>query len=81
MVFTGQVGPGELRALYRGAEVFALPSRHEGFGLPVLEAMAQETPVLCSDLPVLREIAGDAATYVPVGDVDVWADAARRSPQ
>ena len=37
--------------------------------------MAQATPVLCSDLPVLREIAGDAATYAPVGDVDAWADA------
>lgn len=78
VVFTGQVSPGELRALYRGAEVFALPSRHEGFGLPVLEAMAQEVPVLCSDLPVLREIAGDAATYAPTGDIDAWADALTR---
>ena len=75
VVFTGQVGPGELCALYRGADMFALPSRHEGFGLTVLEAMAQETAVLCSDLPVLREIAGAAATYVPVGDVDAWSDA------
>lgn len=78
VVFTGQVGPGELRALYRGAELFALPSRHEGFGMTVLEAMAQETAVLCSDLPVLREIAGDAATYAPAGDVDAWADALAR---
>ena len=67
VVFTGRVGPNEIRALYRGADVFALPSRHEGFGLPVLEAMAQETAVLCSDLPVLREIAGDAATYLSRG--------------
>ena len=72
--FTGPVAR-PLRALYRGADLFALPSRHEGFGLPVVEAMAQGTAVICcSDIPVLREIAGDAATYTPVGDVDVWAD-------
>jgi glycosyltransferase involved in cell wall biosynthesis len=60
---------GELRSAYRGAEVFALPSRHEGFGLPVLEAMAQATPVLCSDLPVLRD-RRRRRDLRPVGDVD-----------
>jgi glycosyltransferase involved in cell wall biosynthesis len=64
-----------LHALYHGAELLALPSLHEGFGLPVLEAMAQETAVLCSDIPVLREVAGDAALYVPVRDVGAWRDA------
>jgi glycosyltransferase involved in cell wall biosynthesis len=72
--FVGAVDPERLRAIYRGAEVFAFPSRHEGFGLPVLEAMAQGTPVLASDLPVLREIAGDAARFAPVGDVGAWTE-------
>ena len=48
-----------------GADLYALPSLHEGFGIPALEAMAQETPVLCSDIPALREVAGDAARFVP----------------
>ena len=69
---TGPVDSQRLRALYRGADVFALPSRHEGFGLPVLEALAQGTAVLASDLPVLREVAGTAARFVPVGDVEAW---------
>jgi glycosyltransferase involved in cell wall biosynthesis len=71
----GAVEPDRLRALYRGADVFALPSRHEGFGLPVLEALAQGTAVLASDLPVLREIAGDAARYAPPGAVEAWSAA------
>lgn len=71
--FAGPVDPDRLRALYRGADVFALPSRHEGFGLPVIEAAAQGTAVLASDLPVLREVAGDAARFAPVGDADAWA--------
>jgi glycosyltransferase involved in cell wall biosynthesis len=73
--FAGPVDPDRLRALYRGADVFALPSRHEGFGLPVIEAAAQGTAVLASDLPVLREVAGDAARFAPVGDADAWAEA------
>ena len=75
VVFTGPVAPDRLRALYRGADVFALPSRHEGFGLPVLEAAAQGTPVVASDIPVLREVAGDGATFAPVGDADAWSTA------
>lgn len=54
----GPVSEAELRALYAGATLFALPSRHEGFGLPVLEAMAQGTPVVCSDIAALRELTG-----------------------
>ena len=71
----GPVRAAELAALYRGADLFAFPSRHEGFGLPVLEAMAQGTPVVCADIPALREVAGGAARLVPAADVAAWVDA------
>jgi glycosyltransferase involved in cell wall biosynthesis len=71
----GPVADEELWSLYAGATVFAFPSRHEGFGLPVLEAMKQGTAVLASDIPAIREVAGAAARLVPAGDVDAWADA------
>lgn len=65
-----------LAAVYRRAALALQTSDAEGFGLPVAEAMACGTAVLASDLPVLREVGGDAALYRPVGDVDAWADAA-----
>jgi glycosyltransferase involved in cell wall biosynthesis len=71
----GRVRPRDLSALYAGADLFVFPSRHEGFGIPVLEAMAQETAVVAADIPVLREIGGGAARFVPVGDADALAGA------
>jgi glycosyltransferase involved in cell wall biosynthesis len=71
----GRLGETDLWCVYRGAAVFAFPSRHEGFGLPVLEAMSQGVPVVASDIPVLREVAGDAALFAPPGDIERWADA------
>jgi glycosyltransferase involved in cell wall biosynthesis len=59
----GYVDKAELANLYRGAAALVLPSRYEGFGLPVLEAMASGTPVVASEDPALREVAGDAAVY------------------
>lgn len=61
-----------LAAVYRRAAIVLLPSEREGFGLPVVEAMACGTPVVASDLPVLREVGGDSAAYCPLGDVDAW---------
>jgi alpha-1,3-rhamnosyl/mannosyltransferase len=71
----GRVGDPVLGALYRGADLFAFPSRHEGFGIPVLEAMAQETPVIAADIPALREIAGGAAVLRSPDDLDAWVAA------
>jgi len=73
--FTGYVPERYLAALYTGAEVFAYPSLYEGFGLPVLEAMACGTPVVCANTSSLPEFAGDAALLVPPEDLDAMADA------
>jgi glycosyltransferase involved in cell wall biosynthesis len=77
MRLLGAVDRAELFALFAGADAFAFPSRHEGFGIPALEAMAQGTPVVCSDIPALREVAGDAAMFVAPDDLDGWVDALR----
>jgi glycosyltransferase involved in cell wall biosynthesis len=66
----GAVTDAELRDLYAGASVFAYPSLAEGFGLPVLEAMAVGAPVLTSNRSSLFEVAGDAAELVDPFDVD-----------
>ena len=58
-----------------GARAFVFPTRDEGFGLPVLEALRCGIPVICSDLPVLREVGGRFPRYVPVDDVEAWASA------
>jgi glycosyltransferase involved in cell wall biosynthesis len=65
----------QLAALYRRASVVVLPSEREGFGLPVVEAMACGTPVIVSDIPALREVGGPAAVYCPPGDVGRWVEA------
>jgi len=65
-----------LAALYRGARWVVFPTLYEGFGLPAVEAMAAGTPLQASDIPVLREVAGDAALFVPPLDVEAWATTA-----
>jgi glycosyltransferase involved in cell wall biosynthesis len=64
----GYLEETDLRCVVAGAAALVLPSRDEGFGLPVLEAMATGVPVVCSDLPALREITGGLATLVPPED-------------
>jgi glycosyltransferase involved in cell wall biosynthesis len=61
-----------LAAIYRRAGVVMVPSEREGFGLPLVEAMACGAPVMTSDLPVLREVGGSAVEFVPVGDLSAW---------
>jgi glycosyltransferase involved in cell wall biosynthesis len=65
----------ELVEVYRRARVVVIPSEAEGFGLPVIEALACGAAVVASDIPSLREAGGPAATYAPVGDVGAWAEA------
>ncbi len=65
----------QLAALYRRASIVVLPSDREGFGLPLVEAMACGTPVIASDIPALREVGGTAAVYAPPGDVGRWVEA------
>jgi glycosyltransferase involved in cell wall biosynthesis len=62
--FLGAVDPATLDDLYASADVLVTLTKAEGFGLPVLEAMARGVPVVCSDLPVLREVGGPDACYV-----------------
>jgi len=75
VVFTGYLPDEWLPTFYSAAEVFAFPSRYEGFGLPVLEAMACGTPVVAGDAPAVNEIAGGAALLVPPNDWRALADA------
>ena len=75
---TGWLSDAELRSLVAGAAVLAFPSLYEGYGLPPLEALACGTPVVCSDLPVLREVLGAHAVFAPAEDVEAFADALAR---
>lgn len=66
-------------AVYRRAAVVLVTSEREGFGLPVIEALASGVPVIASDIPALRETGGSAAVYCRVGDSDAFAEAAIRA--
>ena len=69
----GYTPADQLAALRRDAVAAVVPSRFEGFGFPVLEALAAGTPAIASDIPALREAGGDAAIYLDPDDPDSWA--------
>lgn len=74
----GYVSASRLAALRAGAVAVLVPSRKEGFGLPVLEAMAAGTPALCADIPALRAAGAGAGVYLPLDDPSAWGGAVAR---
>lgn len=72
--FLGYVDDERLAGLLQHATALAYPSRYEGFGLPVIEALAVGTPAVVADIPVMREIAKDAAFRVKPDDIEGWAE-------
>ncbi|MCW2545917.1 MAG: glycosyl transferase group 1 [Mycobacterium sp.] len=79
MQVLGRLGDQDLATVYSRASVLVMPSRAEGFGLPVLEAMAHGLPVVISDAPALVETAGGAAVVVPRGDAAALASGVGRA--
>ena len=75
VVFTGYVPDEDLAVLYHGSVALVYPSLYEGFGLPILEAMACGTPVICSNTSSMPEVAGDAAIMMDPTDVGAMAEA------
>lgn len=71
----GRVSAADMAGLYGLAELVAVPSRYEGFGLPAAEAMAYGVPVVAADVSALPEVVADAGVLVPPGDVAGWAGA------
>jgi glycosyltransferase involved in cell wall biosynthesis len=63
IIFTGYIEDEALPTLYKNALAFVFPSLYEGFGIPILEAQASETPVIATDIPIFREVAEDSVLY------------------
>ena len=81
VTYLGFVEADELPLLYAGARVFVFPSLYEGFGLPLLEAMASGIPVVCSNAATLPEVTGDAAAMCDPQDVDGLSELINRALQ
>jgi glycosyltransferase involved in cell wall biosynthesis len=76
VILTGQVCDNTLAAIYSGAHALVLPSDDEGFGLPTVEALACNTPVVTCEVPALREVLAGRATFVERGDIEALLEAA-----
>ncbi|TFV85695.1 glycosyltransferase family 1 protein [Blastococcus sp. CT_GayMR20] len=81
VVLAGYLADEDLRSVVAGAAAVCMPSHYEGFGLPVLEALASGRHVIASDIPAHREVAGGHATLLPGDDDDAWADALSGLPE
>jgi glycosyltransferase involved in cell wall biosynthesis len=79
VILTGEVTDDELAAIYSGAHALVLASEDEGFGLPAVEALACGTPVAACEVPALREVLGERATFVHPGDMRALIESAERS--
>jgi len=77
VTLTGQVSDEHLAAIYSGAHALVLPSEDEGFGLPAVEALACGTPVVACEVPALREVLDERATFVEPGDLEALIGAAQ----
>jgi len=72
IIFTGFVSETEKQALIKNANTLIFPSLYEGFGLPIVEANILDTPVVCSDIPAFREVAGESALFFnPLNEQDI----------
>ena len=63
IIMPGWVEEEDLPYIYSGAQAFIFPSKYEGFGIPIIQAMACGVPIICSNIPVLKEVAGEAAMF------------------
>ncbi|HVX84067.1 MAG TPA: glycosyltransferase family 1 protein [Phycisphaerae bacterium] len=81
ILVSGYLPETDVGAALAHASALLLPSLYEGFGLPLLEAMAAACPVICSDIPPFHEVAQDAALMLPPLDVAAWSDAMRRAAE
>jgi glycosyltransferase involved in cell wall biosynthesis len=79
VILTGEVSDDELAAIYSGAHALVLASEEEGFGLPAVEALACGTPVAACEAPALREVLGERASFVEVGDMKALIESAEHS--
>ena len=64
IIFTGYINDEDLAVLYRNAIIYIFPSIYEGFGIPIIDAQKFGIPVICSDIPIFREVAKDSAFYI-----------------
>jgi len=71
----GWVEENDLPDIFKGASAFIFPTRHEGFGIPILQALACGVPTAVSDIPVLHEVAGDSVLYFDQNDKRAIAEA------
>jgi glycosyltransferase involved in cell wall biosynthesis len=78
VIFTGYIPQEDLPVLYNMSRFFIYPSQYEGFGLPILEAMACGTPVITTQVSSMPEITGEAAMLIPLGDVETLALSIKR---